>query len=105
MAWLYLLIAAAFEVGWPLGFKIAAIYPKWHWPAIGISLLCMGLSGYFLYLAQREIPIGTAYAVWTGLGATITVAIGILFFQDPATWQRLLCIFLIISGVAGLKFL
>ena len=81
MSWIYLFVAAAFEVGWPLGFKLASVYPKWHW------------------------PIGTAYAVWTGLGASITVAIGILFFHDPASWQRLLCLFMIVAGVVGLKFL
>lgn len=105
MSRIYLFVAAAFEVGWPLGFKLASVYPKWHLPAVVVSIVCMGLSGYFLYLAQREIPIGTAYAVWTGLGATITVAIGILFFHDPASWQRLLCLFMIVAGVVGLKFL
>lgn len=101
--WLALVIAAAFEIGWPLGFKIANEFPKWHWPAILFSLASMALSGYFLYLAQKSIPIGTAYAVWTGLGATGTVLIGIAFFHDPATLARLLCVFMIIAGVVGLK--
>ena len=101
--WLVLVIAAAFEIGWPLGFKIANEFPKWHWPAILFSLASMALSGYFLYLAQKSIPIGTAYAVWTGLGATGTVLIGIAFFHDPASFARLLCVFMIIAGVVGLK--
>lgn len=102
-AWLALVIAAAFEIGWPLGFKIANEIPKWHWPAVAFSLVSMALSGYFLYLAQREIPIGTAYAVWTGLGATGTVLIGIAFFNDPASLARLVCLFMIVAGVVGLK--
>ena len=101
--WLVLVIAAAFEIGWPLGFKIANEFLKWHWPAILFSLASMALSGYFLYLAQKSIPIGTAYVVWTGLGATGTVLIGIAFFHDPASFARLLCVFMIIAGVVGLK--
>ena len=101
--WLALVIAACFEIGWPLGFKLADEYPRLHWPAAALSFISMGLSGYFLFIAQKSIPIGTAYAVWTGLGATGTVLIGILFFHDPATITRLLCLLMIVAGVIGLK--
>ncbi len=83
MNWIFLLLAGLFEMGWPLGFKLSQITPyKYLW--LGIAVLSMGCSGYFLWLAQKTIPIGTAYTVWTGIGATGTLIMGILFFNDPA---------------------
>lgn len=103
--WFALLVAALFEIGWPLGFKIASVFPRLHWAAVGLSLVSMALSGFFLYMAQKSIPIGTAYAVWTGLGAAGTVVIGMVFFNDPTTLARIACLFMIIAGVVGLKLL
>ena len=82
MAWILLIIAGLFEIGWPLGFKLASMHSKYFIWFIGLSILSMGLSGYFLYLAQKSIPIGTAYVIWTGIGAIGTVLLGILFFHD-----------------------
>ena len=102
MSWIYLLLGGLFEIGWPLGFKLAHIYPqKTLW--ITLSILSMALSGICLYLAQRTIPIGTAYAVWTGIGAVGTLAVGILFFHDSAGFLRLLSASLIVIGIVGLK--
>lgn len=102
MAWIYLILGGLFEIGWPLGFKLAettgnkALF-------IGVSVVSMALSGLFLFMAQREIPIGTAYAVWTGIGAVGTLLIGILFFNDPAHFARLFSALLIVAGIVGLK--
>lgn len=102
MAWILLILGGLFEIGWPLGFKLASIYQN-KALFIGLSVVSMALSGLLLYLAQRSIPIGTAYAVWTGIGAVGTLAIGIIFFQDPANFMRLFSAFLIIAGIIGLK--
>lgn len=101
-AWLQLLIAALFEIGWPLGFKLSQT-TRFKWLFIGLAVLSMAMSGLFLWLAQRQIPIGTAYAVWTGIGAAGTFVIGILWFGDPAGQLRLLSFVLIVIGVLGLK--
>ena len=103
MAWILLIIAGLFEIGWPLGFKLASMHSKYFIWFIGLSILSMGLSGYFLYLAQKSIPIGTAYVIWTGIGAIGTVLLGILFFHDSAKIFRLLFLSLILIGIVGLK--
>ena len=103
MAWILLIIAGLFEIGWPLGFKLASMHCKYFIWFIGLSILSMGLSGYFLYLAQKSIPIGTAYVIWTGIGAIGTVLLGILFFHDSANIFRLLFLSLILIGIVGLK--
>ena len=103
MAWILLIIAGLFEIGWPLGFKLASMHSKYFIWFIGLSILSMGLSGYFLYLAQKSIPIGTAYVIWTGIGAIGTVLLGILFFHDSANIFRLLFLPLILIGIVGLK--
>ncbi len=103
MAWILLIIAGLFEIGWPLGFKLASMHSKYFIWFIGLSILSMGLSGYFLYLAQKSIPIGTAYVIWTGIGAIGTVLLGILFFHDSANILRLLFLSLILIGIVGLK--
>lgn len=103
LSWLYLVTAALFEVGWPVGLKMAALTSaKIGW--ISFSVAAMTLSGVFLYLAQKGIPIGTAYAVWTGIGASCTFLIGVLFFHDAVNMMRILGIVLIIAGVTFLKF-
>ena len=103
MAWILLIIAGLFEIGWPLGFKLASMHSKYFIWFIGLSILSMGLSGYFLYLAQKSIPIGTADVIWTGIGAIGTVLLGILFFHDSANIFRLLFLSLILIGIVGLK--
>ena len=103
MAWILLIIDGLFEIGWPLGFKLASMHSKYFIWFIGLSILSMGLSGYFLYLAQKSIPIGTAYVIWTGIGAIGTVLLGILFFHDAANLFRLLFLALILIGIVGLK--
>ncbi len=103
MAWIYLFIAAIFEVGWPVGLKMAEVSSsKIYW--VLFAVIAMTLSGFFLYIAQKTIPIGTAYAVWTGIGATCTFLIGVIFFNDALSLIRFLGVFFIIIGVALLKF-
>lgn len=103
MPWILLVCAGLLEIGWPLGFKLASVYEKHFYLFIALSVVSMGFSGYLLYLAQRGIPIGTAYVVWTGIGAVGTVILGILFFHDSASVLRLLFVTLILAGVVGLK--
>lgn len=102
MSWAYLLIAALFEIGWPVGYKLSTL-PGLRWIGLGAALVCIILSGVFLWLAQREIPIGTAYAVWTGLGAAGTFLVGMTFFGESASLMRYLGVILILSGVIVLK--
>ena len=103
MAWIYLLIAAVFEVGWPVGLKMAEISSlKLLW--ITFAALAMVFSGVFLYMAQKAIPIGTAYAIWTGIGASCTFVAGIFFFHDTISFVRCLGIMFIVVGVACLKY-
>ena len=82
MAWIYLFLAGLFEMGWPLGFKLAALCPRHHFLYLTLSVISMGVSGLLLYWAQKSIPMGTAYLVWTGIGGIGTVLLGILLFHD-----------------------
>lgn len=102
MAWVYLIIAGLFEIGWPVGLKLAQ---QGQTRALGIVLaaLFIAASGLFLWLAQREIPIGTSYAVWTGIGAAGTFLVGVLFYGDAASLGRWLGVVLIVAGVATLR--
>ena len=102
MAWLYLRAAGLFEIGWPVGFKLSQQPEYKVWGIVG-AIVSMGLSGWLLWLAQREIPIGTAYAVWTGIGGAGTFLIGIAFFGDALTLGRALGVALIVGGVVTLK--
>jgi quaternary ammonium compound-resistance protein SugE len=102
MSWIYLVVAALFEIGWPLGFKLSQV-TSYRIIWIAFSVASMALSGTFLWLAQKEIPIGTAYAVWTGIGAAGTFLIGMAFFGDAVTPGRTLGVSLIIAGVVTLK--
>lgn len=102
MPWFYLILASIFEIGWPLGFKLSQT-TQYKWIFIIVAIISMGFSGYFLWMAQKSIPIGTAYAIWTGLGAVGTLFIGIIFFKDPVILMRLASAILIIAGVVGLK--
>jgi quaternary ammonium compound-resistance protein SugE len=102
MAWLFLLVAGMAEIGWPLGLKLSqTTNHKIAW--ILVAVVSMSFSGLFLWLAQKSIPMGTAYAVWTGIGAVGTFIVGILLFKDPATIIRILSVTLIVIGLVGLK--
>lgn len=102
MAWLYLILAGCFEVGWPVGLKFAQNNIN-RTPAICFALLCLAASGWLLWLAQKTIPIGTAYAVWTGIGAVGTFIVGVVFFGDPNSLLRWVGAVLIVGGVGLLK--
>ena len=101
-AWLYLIVAGLFEIGWPVGLKLAQT-PGRLIVGVMVAVACMTASGAFLWLDQRDIPIGTAYAVWTGIGAAGTFAVGIAFYGDSASALRLVSVGLIIAGIVGLK--
>ncbi|HNZ10209.1 MAG: Quaternary ammonium compound-resistance protein SugE [Deltaproteobacteria bacterium ADurb.Bin151] len=102
LAWTYLLIAGILEIGWPLGFKLSQTTSH-RMAFILMAIVCMSLSGLFLWLAQRTIPIGTAYAVWTGIGTVGTFLIGILAFNDSTSMMRILSFLLIVVGLIGLR--
>ena len=99
--WLTLGIAGAFEVVWAVGLKYTDGFTR-LWPSV-FTLLAMAISVYFLAVAIKSIPLGTGYAVWTGIGAAGTAILGIILFSESADVVRLLCIALIIAGIAGLK--
>lgn len=101
MAWVILLLAAAFEVAWAIGLKLSNGFTRLV-PSIWTAVT-MVLSMVLLAVAVRTLPIGTAYAVWTGLGAAGTAIVGIALLNEPATAARLACIALILAGVVGLK--
>jgi len=103
MSWLYLIIAGIMEWGWPVGLKFAWDGQHFRWVPAGGALVSMILSGYFLFLAIRMIPMGTAYAVWTGIGAVGAFIIGILYFDEPTSLLRFASIALIVGGIVGLK--
>lgn len=101
MAWIILFIAGLFEIGWAVGLKYTEGFTKLG-PTVftGVSLLLsMGLLGW----AVKTLPLGTAYAVWTGVGAVGTAIVGIVLFKEPATAARLVCLGLIVAGILGLK--
>lgn len=101
MAWLVLVVAGLFEIGWAVGLKYTDGFTR-LWPTVGTALgLIASMS--LLAVALRTLPLGTAYAVWTGIGAVGTAILGIVLFREPATAMRLLCIALIVAGIVGLK--
>jgi quaternary ammonium compound-resistance protein SugE len=101
MAWLYLFIAGLLEIGWAIGLKYTDGFSR-LWPSVatGISMI---LSIGFLGLALKTLPVGTGYAVWTGIGTVGTVILGIALLGEPATLVKLLCVGLIVAGIIGLK--
>lgn len=101
--WIALLVAGILECGWPVGLKLGRSERGAHWGWITFAIVCMAGSGALLLYAQLSIPMGTAYAVWTGIGAVGTFLLGILVFKDAATLARFFCIGLIIAGILGLK--
>ncbi|CAM5224826.1 DMT family transporter [Alishewanella longhuensis] len=102
MSWLYLVLAGLTEIGWPVGLKIAQS-GQHKVTGIAIAIGFMVVSGTLLFLAQRTIPLGTAYAVWTGIGAAGTFLVGICFFGDAASLLRYIGVMLIVGGVVVLK--
>ena len=100
-AWIILVIAGLFEIGWAVGLKYTDGFSRLL-PSV-LTLAGMALSIVFLSLALKVLPMGTAYAVWTGVGAVGTVLLGIVLFDEPTTVGRLLCVGLIIAGIVGLK--
>jgi quaternary ammonium compound-resistance protein SugE len=101
MAWALLLVAGLFEIGWAIGLKYTEGFTR-LWPSLwtaGAMVASVALLG----LAVKSLPIGTAYAVWTGIGAAGTALLGIVLLGDPATWPRLACIVLIVAGIVGLS--
>ncbi|HEV2862078.1 MAG TPA: quaternary ammonium compound efflux SMR transporter SugE [Pyrinomonadaceae bacterium] len=101
MAWTYLFIAGLLEVGWAVGLKYTEGFTR-LWPTV-LTVAALGGSMALLALSLRELPLGTAYAVWTGIGAVGTAALGIILFGESAAAARLVCIALIVAGIVGLK--
>ncbi|USD20938.1 DMT family transporter [Microbulbifer variabilis] len=102
MAWFYLLMAGLCEIGWVLGLKISQ-ETSTRLLGVVMAVVFIGLSGFLLWLAQREIPIGISYAVWTSIGAAGAFLMGVIFFGETASLGRYLGVLLIIVGVVTLK--
>jgi quaternary ammonium compound-resistance protein SugE len=101
MAWVILFVAGLTEVGWAVGLKYTEGFTR---PlASALTILAMIASLWLLGLAVRTLPLGTAYAIWTGIGTVGTAALGVVLFDEPATAMRLVCVGLIVSGIVGLK--
>jgi quaternary ammonium compound-resistance protein SugE len=101
MAWVVLFVAGLFEIGWAVGLKYTEGFTRF-WPTVGSAasmLISLGLLG----VALRSLPLGTAYAVWTGVGTVGTVILGIMLFGESASALRLACVGLILAGIVGLK--
>jgi len=101
MNWLILFVAGLFEIGWAVGLKYTDGFTR-LWPTVATAVALLA-SMSLLGLALRTLPLGTAYAVWTGIGSVGTAVLGIILFREPATAMRLVCIGLIVIGIVGLK--
>ncbi|MGV7187775.1 DMT family transporter [Xanthomonas axonopodis] len=101
MPWIYLLLAGLFEIGFAMGLKYSDGFTR-LWPTV-LTIGLAGISLWFLTQALKTIPVGTGYAIWTGIGAFGVTIAGIALFGDSASWSRLACIGLIVAGVIGLK--
>jgi quaternary ammonium compound-resistance protein SugE len=101
MTWVILFIAGLFEIGWAVGLKYTDGFTR-LWPTVATAVALVA-SMSLLGLALRALPLGTAYAVWTGIGSVGTAVLGIVLFREPATAMRLTCIGLIVVGIVGLK--
>lgn len=101
MAWVYLLIAGLLEVVWAVGMKYADGWTKLY-PSI-FTIVSMIIGFYFLSLAVKSLPLGTAYAIWTGIGTIGTVIYSVIYFKEPMDLVKAICILLIVSGIVGLK--
>jgi len=98
-----LVVAGLFEWGWPVGLKLGWTDKGAHGGWIAFAIVCIAASGALLLYAQRTIPMGTAYAVWTGIGAVGTFVLGVLLFAEPASFARWFFVALIVTGIIGLK--
>jgi quaternary ammonium compound-resistance protein SugE len=103
MAWVYLFLAGLFEIGWAVGLKSSHGFTRF-WPSAA-TIVSMAVSLALLGLALRSLPLGTAYAVWTGIGTVGTALLGLLLFAEPAAAGRLACVAIIVVGIVGLKLL
>ncbi|HEY4650268.1 MAG TPA: multidrug efflux SMR transporter [Pontibacter sp.] len=101
MAWIYLIVAGLFEIGFTTCLKLSENFTQLKWSA-GF-FVCISASFFLLNKAIQDIPIGTAYAVWTGIGAVGTVIVGITLYKEPSDFWRLFFIFLLIGSIIGLK--
>lgn len=101
MAWTYLVLAGLFEIGWAIGLKYTEGFTRLV-PSI-LTVACMAISVLLLGLALKTLPVGTGYAIWTGIGTVGTALLGIYLLGEPATAMRLACIGLIVAGILGLK--
>ena len=101
MAWLILIFAGILEIGWAVGLKYTSGFTR-LWPTVG-TVAAMVASISLLGVAMRSLPLGTAYAVWTGIGAVGTVLLGIFLFGESTAISRLICVALILAGIVGLK--
>lgn len=101
MGWTYLSIAGFFEVVWAVGLKYTGGFTRF-WPSL-ITIVAMAVSFYFLAEAVKTLPVGTAYAVWTGIGAVGTVILGMVLFDESRDLLRVVCLVLILAGMIGLK--
>ncbi|KKB85757.1 molecular chaperone [Devosia limi DSM 17137] len=101
MAWVYLVIAGLFEIGWAIGLKYTDGFTRMVPTALTVGAMVISVA--LLGIALRDLPVGTAYAVWTGIGTVGTAILGMYLFGDPATVARIICIGLIVAGIVGLK--
>ena len=101
MTWAVLFVAGLLEIGWAVGLKYADGFTR-LWPSVATMVSLIGSMG-LLAVALRTLPLGTAYAVWTGIGTVGTAVLGILLFQEPTSAIRLVCIALIVAGIVGLR--
>lgn len=102
MNWIFLFVAGLLEIGWPVGLKIAQ-NPQSRLMGVAIAGFFICTSGVFLWMSQRTIPVGTAYAIWTGIGAVGTFLVGIYFYGDSSSLVRYLGVLLLVSGIITLK--
>ncbi|WP_290522544.1 multidrug efflux SMR transporter [Alcanivorax sp.] len=101
MAWVYIFFAGLLEIGWALGLKASHGFTR-PLPTV-FTLIAAALSFWLLAQAMRDLPAGTAYAVWSGIGAFGTVLLGIVFFQDSVSVAKLICLLMIVAGIVGVK--
>ncbi len=101
MPWLWLIVAGILEVAWAVGLKYADGFTRF-WPSV-VTVLLMLASFWCLAQAVRGLPLGTSYAIWTGIGAVGTAILGMILFREPATATRVACMALIVGGIVGLK--
>jgi quaternary ammonium compound-resistance protein SugE len=103
MAWTYLLLAGLFECGWAIGLKYTDGFSRLT-PSV-LTLIAMAISVYFLSLSLKTIPIGTAYAIWTGIGAIGVAVLGMFMFDESRELARVMCLLLIVAGIVGLRII